>query len=39
MAKTQDAKKALKKEPLKSMKEKKAVKKAKKEDKMRKGTA
>ena len=37
MAKSQDAKKAVKKEPLKSMKEKKAAKKEKKEDKLRKG--
>lgn len=38
MGKSQDAKKAVKKEPTKTLKEKKAVKKAKKEEKMRKGT-
>jgi hypothetical protein len=37
MAKSQDAKKTVKKEPLKSMKEKKAAKKEKKEEKLRKG--
>ncbi|MGA9394694.1 MAG: hypothetical protein WBV56_05050 [Azonexus sp.] len=37
MAKSQDAKKAVKKEPLKTMKEKKAAKKEKKEEKLRKG--
>ena len=37
MAKSQDTKKAVKKEPLKTMKEKKAAKKEKKEDKLRKG--
>lgn len=38
MGKSQDAKKAVKKEPTKTLKEKKAAKKAKKEEKMRKGT-
>ena len=38
MGKSQDAKKAVKKEPTKTLKEKKAVKKAKKEEKARKGT-
>ncbi len=37
MAKSQDAKKAVKKEPLKTIKEKKAAKKEKKEEKLRKG--
>ena len=38
MGKSQDAKKAVKKEPTKTLKEKKVAKKAKKEEKMRKGT-
>ena len=38
MSKSQDAKKALKKEPTKTMKEKKAAKKLKKEEKQRKAT-
>jgi hypothetical protein len=37
MSKSQDAKKAVKKEPVKTLKEKKAAKKAKKEEKMRQG--
>lgn len=37
MAKAQDAKKTVKKEPLKTPKEKKAAKKDKKEEKLRKG--
>lgn len=37
MGKSQDAKKAVKKEPTKTLKEKKAAKKVKKEEKMRKG--
>ena len=39
MSKSQDAKKAVKKEPVKTLKEKKAAKKAKKEEKLRKGPA
>lgn len=38
MGHSQDAKKAVKKEPTKTLKEKKAAKKAKKEEKARKGT-
>lgn len=38
MGKSQDAKKAIKKEPAKTMKEKKAIKKIKKEEKLRKGS-
>jgi hypothetical protein len=38
MGKSQDAKKAVKKEPTKTLKEKKAAKKAKKEEQMRKGS-
>lgn len=38
MSKSQDTKKAVKKEPTKTLKEKKAAKKAKKEEKLRKGT-
>ena len=37
MSKSQDTKKAVKKEPAKTLKEKKAAKKAKKEEKMRQG--
>ena len=39
MSKSQDAKKAVKKEPVKTLKEKKAAKKAKKQEKMRQGPA
>ena len=38
MSKSQDAKKTVKKEPTKTMKEKKAAKKLKKEEKQRKAT-
>jgi len=39
MSKSQDAKKAVKKEPAKTLKEKKAAKKAKKQEKSRQGPA
>jgi len=39
MSKSQDTKKAVKKEPVKTLKEKKAAKKAKKQEKMRQGPA